>query len=145
MSQATDKKQWIADVVAAYEGGASDPEILKIMRVTQSTFDNYYDTVPAFKEVVDLGRAMAKAWWLEQGRLNIHNTKFNTTLWAFHMKNLYGWADKTETVNTNENYDNMDLNQIESMLRKKLPGMYKMLKPEMTDAEVVSLDAHRSK
>lgn len=145
MSQATDKKQWISDVVEAYEGGASDPEILKIMRVTQPTFDKYYDEVPAFREVVDLGRAMAKAWWMEQGRANISNTKFNTTLWAFHMKNLYGWADKTESVNTNENYEGMDLNQIEGILRKKLPGMYKMLQPDMTNAEVVSLDAHRSK
>lgn len=143
MSQAPDKKEWISNVVAAYENGASDPEVLRIMRITQGLFDKYYDELPAFKDIVDLGRVMAKAWWLEQGRLNINNTKFNTTLWAFHMKNLYGWADKTENVNTNENFENLDLNQIEGLLRKKLPQVYKTLKPDMTTAEIVSLDSHR--
>lgn len=142
-SKREEKKQWIQAVVAAYENGASDHEICKIMRITYDTFQKYYDEAASFKELVEMGRAMAKAWWYEQGRINIDNTKFNTSLWMFNMKNRYGWADKTENVNTNENWDNMDLDQLEQRLRKLAPKAFKLLKPSMTDAEVVALDSRR--
>jgi hypothetical protein len=143
MTQPSDKKQWVEDVVAAYENGASDYEICKVMRITYGTFQKYYDETENFRNLVEMGRAMAKAWWYEMGRTNIHNTKFNTSLWMFNMKNRYGWADKTENVNTNENFENLDLDTLEQRLRKMAPSVYKILKPEMTDAEIVSLDAHR--
>ena len=139
----SEKKQWIEDVVSAYEDGASDHEVCKIMRITYAVFQRYYDDTENFRNLVEMGRTMSKAWWYEMGRANIHNTKFNTSLWMFNMKNRYGWADKTENVNTNENNENLDLDALEQKLRKLAPSVYKILKPEMTEAEVVSLNAYR--
>jgi hypothetical protein len=135
-------KAWINDLKDAYLQGASDVEICKILKMTQREFDSYYEKSPNFKEMVDIGRMMAKAWWYEQGRRNIENTKFNTTLWSFNMKNRYGWADKTENTSVDADFEDMDLSKLEQMLRKKAPSVLRLIKPTMTDAEIVNLDAN---
>lgn len=134
-------KEWINELKDAYLQGASDVEICKILKMTQKEFDAYYERSPSFKEMVDIGRMMAKAWWYEQGRRNIENTKFNTTLWSFNMKNRYGWADKTENTSVDADFENMDLAQLEQTLRKKAPSVLRMIKNTMTDAEIVKLDS----
>lgn len=135
-------KEWINELKDAYLQGASDVEICKILKMTQKEFDSYYERSASFKEMVDIGRMMSKAWWYEQGRRNIENTKFNTTLWSFNMKNRYGWADKTENTSVDADFEDMDLNKLESMLRKKAPSVLRLLKPTMTDAEIVNLDSN---
>lgn len=35
-------------------------------------------------------------WWMEQGRLNIHNKGFNHQLWMNNMTNLFRWSNKLE-------------------------------------------------
>ena len=134
-------KEWINELKDAYLQGASDVEICKILKMTQKEFDAYYEKSPSFKEMVDIGRMMAKAWWYEQGRRNIENTKFNTTLWSFNMKNRYGWADKTENTSVDADFEKMDLAQLEQTLRKKAPSVLRMVKATMTDAEIVKLDS----
>jgi hypothetical protein len=137
----SDVKQWVNELKDAYSQGASDPEICKILKITQREFDQNYEKSAAFKELVDIGRMMSKAWWLEQGRRNIENTKFNTTLWSFNMKNRYGWADKTENTSVDGDLEDKSLDQLEHLLRRKAPTVLRLLKPTMTDADIVSLDA----
>lgn len=119
----------------AYMNGASDMEICKILRMTYSEFQEKYDSNLAFRKVVDIGRMMQQAWWLEQGRHNIHNSKFNTSLWMFNMKNRFGWADKTETVN--QDLGPQSLDELKQKLVKMLPAMAKQLVPEMTSAQLL--------
>lgn len=119
----------------AYMNGASDMEICKILRMTYSEFQNKYETTPAFRKVVDIGRMMQQAWWLEQGRQNLANNKFNTPLWAFNMKNRFGWADKTETVNQDVGPQSLD--ELKQKLAKMLPTFAKQLAPEMTAAQLL--------
>lgn len=132
-------------IIEAYENGYSDVEICRILKITQKKFDSLYESHASFREMVDVGRAMAKAWWWAKGRENIDNTKFNTTLWAFNMKNRYGWADKTEAVNTNNNYEDMDLDALSNQMRKMLPHIIADIQPDVPAAKVIDLDAVRSK
>jgi hypothetical protein len=108
----------------AYEEGASDAEVCKILKVRPRDFEQKYQTNPAFRELIDIGRMRRKAYWMEQGRLNLFNPKFNRNLWLDFMKNEFGWADKSEVV-TNERdktLDEMRL-ELEPTIKKLLETM----------------------
>lgn len=87
---------WVQKARKGYEEGASDVEICRLIGITKQTFDNYYSTNPSFKKFVEMGRTLSAAWWHSQGRLNLDNRAFNTSLWTFNMKNRFGWAEKSE-------------------------------------------------
>jgi hypothetical protein len=52
--------------------------------------------VPEFAEAVELGEALSGLWWREQGRLNLGNKYFNSTLFMMNMQNRFGWTRKLE-------------------------------------------------
>jgi hypothetical protein len=84
----------------AYENGSSDIEVCKILKIRMRDFEQRYQTNQAFREVIDTGRMMRRAYWMQQGRENLFNPKFNRNLWLDFMKNEFGWADKSEVVTT---------------------------------------------
>lgn len=54
---------------------------------------------PAMAAAMETGLDLSQAWWEEQGRINLHNPKFQWTGWIFNMKNRFGWSDRrTEIV-----------------------------------------------
>lgn len=126
---------WVERVREAYENGASDVEICAVMKITYSQFQDAYMRDSNFRKAVDIGRAMSKAWWYSQGRRNIGNNKFNTALWNFNMKNLFGWADKTENVNQEVTDESVDA--LASRLEKLLPGVLGKLHPGATQAQLL--------
>ncbi len=128
-------------VAEAYENGAHDIEICKVLRLTPSKFEQYYREDAKFKEVVDLGRTLSKAYWYEQGRTQLQNPKFNNTLWAFNMKNRFGWADKTETVTKDESEESIET--LKNKLDKQLPALLRKLYPEMTEAELLTMASNQ--
>lgn len=91
-------KGWASIAADMYKDGASDTEIKAKLKVTTGLWDSLYNDPLAsnFREVVDFGRMLAKAWWLSEGRSNLQNKIFNANLWHMNMKNRYGWSDKTE-------------------------------------------------
>lgn len=115
-----DKKSidWNA-LLKHYEDGASDVEVAKHLGVTMVRFYDLIETVPAFADFVDKGRTLAQAWWYEQGRKNLWEPKFNTTLWNFQMKNKFGWADKVESKD-NTGTDPVNLDEAKAQLQSAL-------------------------
>ena len=91
-------KGWEQVVATEYREGASDTEVRAKLRVTLSLWQSLYNDPQAssFREVVDIGRMLAKGWWLEQGRKALRDRAFNANLWHMNMKNRYSWSDKTE-------------------------------------------------
>jgi hypothetical protein len=47
---------------------------------------------PEMDDAVREGQAASLAWWVNKGRVNIDNTKFNTGLYCFMMANMFGWS-----------------------------------------------------
>lgn len=133
--QVVDRAGWIAELEEAYREGASDHEVCSILKITYKKFQNYYESNPSFKELVDIGRTLSHAWWLTQGRKNITNGKFNTSLWNFNMKNRFGWADKTESKSLQS--EDYDLDSLSTKLRTMLPDILQKLHPDMTQAAVL--------
>lgn len=133
----TDPRPLQVQVAEAYEQGAHDIEICKILRLTLRQFQNYYQTDAKFREVVDIGRVMSQAYWLEAGRKNLGNSKFNNGLWSFNMKNRFGWADKTENVNSEVSDDSVEA--LSSKLHSLLPKVLKKLYPDATEADLLAM------
>jgi len=132
-----DDRPMAVRVQEAYENGANDIEIMEIMKITQGKFRSMYENNQHFREAVDLGRVMSQAWWLKTGRKNLTNRTFNTSLWAFNMKNRFGWAEKTD--NTNQDATELTTEQMADKLSKMLPGTLSRLFPEKTQQELLSV------
>jgi hypothetical protein len=98
-------------IEAAYASGASDIEICRILKVRPIKFEERYRKDAVFRELIDTGRMLRRAWWMEQGRLNLHNPKFNRNTWLDYMKNEFGWAEKVETVSDDKNKSYDELKQ----------------------------------
>lgn len=92
-----------------YAAGGSDIEVAVLLGLTRKGFYQLIEDEPDFAKLVDKGRALAEAWWYEQGRLALNKEKFQTALYNFQMKNRYGWADKIDTgEKSNDQPQNLD-------------------------------------
>ena len=103
-----------------YQVGASDTEIKAKLRLTDGTWANLYnDPEFPFREVVDFGRILAKAWWLTIGRENVSKPAkdFNANLWLMNMKNRWNWSDKT-TVKSTKDVEDMDSEELDAKVRE---------------------------
>ena len=89
---------WDRVVGQEYKEGASDTEVRAKLRITDALFQSLYHDPQSssFREIIDIGRMLAKGWWLEVGRKALRDKQFNAALWHMNMKNRYGWSDKTE-------------------------------------------------
>jgi hypothetical protein len=114
---------WLDVALSIYKEGGSDEEVMREFRITREVFSNLYTSDELFEAVIDHGRLCRHAWFLEMGRKNISNKGFNTPLWTFHMKNLYGWADKQEQTISEGELETLDKAEIDrrfAELEKKL-------------------------
>lgn len=141
MAHSTDQvvgsgKAWAEQVISMYEEGCSDAEVAASLRVPVRQYHQQIADNVAFGQLVEYGRTLSQAFWEKQARKNIGNKQFNTSLWAFYMKNKFGWADKTETTNIDEN-PNMDLDQLRAKVYKDVADLIKLQTPELTDAQRV--------
>lgn len=104
------KDPWYRTLLSLYDLGASDREVMRALDLTPAAFEALYKDATAsnFAELVDLGRGFAHAWWESQGRVNLQNPKFQTSLWTIQMKNRFGWSEKSEQSMTNLDFRNLD-------------------------------------
>jgi hypothetical protein len=127
---------WIELTMETYRAGGSDVEVCKAIKTTLKKFNEMVANNPKFAELVEYGRLLSEAWWMEQARFALTNKQFNTPLWAFYMKNKFGWADKTENVERlPDELANVDA--VRDKLMKGLPKLLKTLRPELTEAQVL--------
>lgn len=87
-------------LIKLYELGAADVEIAKELGITVAKFRSLVKDNVQFATFVERGNTLAMAYFYKIGREGIFDKTFNTTLWAFNMKNRFGWADKVESTTT---------------------------------------------
>lgn len=119
---------WEKTLAAEYMAGASDIEVMAELRITKGLFDKLYSdpSTSVFKEVVDFGRMMQKAWWYKAGRLNLSNRQFNGNLWYMVMKNRFGWSEKTTT--TTKESEDLTAEELDARIDEALKKFRKVAK-----------------
>lgn len=115
---------WKQKALAAYKDGASDAEVIGLMQITRSKFDDLCRTDPDFADLVEFGRDLSKAFWYSMGRINLENNRFNTSLWYANMKNRFGWSDKVTNEERKAVEEKSD-DELLAELRAKLAKMEK--------------------
>lgn len=134
--QQTSGAAWSREVIALYEEGASDAEVSAHLRVPIRAFYQRMQESPAFNDLIEFGRTLSKAYWEGLARKNVGNKSFNSSLYAFYMKNRHGWADKIETSGSTENV-NYNVDEIRQQALTAIEKFIKKNSPELTDAQHV--------
>jgi hypothetical protein len=128
---------WRDEILGMYEAGATNEEVIAwIAKVRKGKFNNnmfyrWARNVPQFKFVVNLGGLYKKAWWLRQGRINIHDGKFNTPLYIRMMTNLFAWrTDSSVIESVGDKIDLSTLTEDELQLYRKLREKMKQVQEQ---------------
>lgn len=134
MTNPAEGKTFAKQVVDMYAEGRSDAEVAAELKITIKDYYKQIGESATFAQLVEFGRTLSQAFWESQYRKNLGNKNFNTALLNFYMKNKYGWADKTETTNSNENV-NTDLDSLRTQVNAQVERFIKQNTPELTDAK----------
>ena len=128
--------EWARKLIGYYEAGYSDAEVAAELKITIKEFNKQLAENPGFNKLVQFGRTLSTAFWEGLARKNIVNKQFNTPLYNFYMKNKYGWADKIETNNSNDN-TNMNMDALKAELARKLKKLTDDNSFDITEAQRV--------
>ena len=79
-------------MMALYDEGGSDEEVMKLLRVLPKDFEKKLASDKDFKKLIEAGRVASKAWWLALGR-QCARTKGSGefAFWAANMDHRFGW------------------------------------------------------
>lgn len=138
VSKAAEAK-WAQTLMSEYAEGASDVEIMAALRMSRSKFDENYANNPVFRELVDIGRIQASAFWHRIARKNIMTKEFNTSVWSFTMKNRFGWAEKSEATVNELPKEQKSTDEIRQQLVAMLPGVAKQLHVTKKESDLLIL------
>lgn len=130
------KTDWVKKITDSYREGYSDVEVCRELGITNKQFNKLYSENDKFAEIVDFGRMLSHAWWMEKARKNLNDRTFNTSLYIIVMKNRYGWAEKIEAAALDAT-DAQSVKELKAKLEKELPKLMKSLNPELTDAKLL--------
>lgn len=81
--------------------GLSAVEIAAEFGVSMKTLKKWDETFEEFHEAFEVGAALHEAWYIQKGKDNLDNMRYNTTLYKYLTGNKLGWAEKTESKNLN--------------------------------------------
>ena len=83
-------------VEGLFDQGGTIVEASRLMGIHRSTFNRWVSSTGKdkqnFREVVEIGKEAAEAWWIRQGRENLDTRGFNHGLWLMNMVNRFGWT-----------------------------------------------------
>lgn len=89
--------------------GKSQVFMAKALGISRSTLFKMKEEDEEFSDALDEALAEAQMWFENIGREGIFmggkDNPFQANLWALHMKNRFGWAEKQEVQQTNKNFN----------------------------------------
>lgn len=86
-------------VIELMREGASIEEVCYELDIAKQTFYNWCEKYPELMDAKKRGTDLACGWWMKQGRVNLKDRDFSSTLFYMNMKNRFKWSDKHEVDN----------------------------------------------
>jgi DNA-binding transcriptional regulator YiaG len=83
--------------------GLSRIEIAAHFEVSVITLTKWEQTYKEMNIAVEIGDALVKSWWMNQGKEALEDNRYNNTMFKFLTGNTFGWSDKIEQTNMNMN------------------------------------------
>lgn len=83
--------------------GKSEVEIAAELGISIATMRKWADKYKEFSVAYEIGQSMHEAWWIQEGKDNLHNRFYQTGLFKFLTGNKLGYSEKVETKNLNQN------------------------------------------
>ena len=84
--------------------------------VLEDKLQKWMEKFPEFNQAVKIGMTIGYEWWLEAGRLNIHNNKFNNGLYEMQMRNRFKWLER---IGGNMNNIQNNLQMVQNIVGEK--------------------------
>jgi hypothetical protein len=101
--------------------GASLEEIKAKFKLYNKTYRRFLVDFPEFKEVIEEGKELSKAWWMKTGRLQLWNKNFSYTGWYMQMKNRFGWTDRQEQTHVLDVPSRITIQKADRVIELKPP------------------------
>ncbi len=116
-----EKPDWQKKMLAMYAAGCSNREVMRELDLTPNRWRALEKDILAsdFAELVEYGLMLSAAWWEEQGRVNLRNKDFNTSLWLANVKARLGWGTDAANESEMQASDSEDLKRQLSVLMDK--------------------------
>lgn len=127
MNSSTETSTWVDVLLKEYSEGADDIEVMAALGLSRADFNNYYETEPAFREQVDVGRMRSSAFWRTVARKHLFNKSLNVPVWTFVMKNREGWAEKSESLTNELPANQKTLDELRTEIVAQLPNIKEKL------------------
>lgn len=126
-------------MMALYEEGGSDKEVMKLLRILPKDFEKKLLQDKDFRQLVEWGRIASEAWWLKLGR-DCARTKGSGeyNFWALNMDHRFGWK-KTSAV-TVEEKEVEDPKALIKDLNSRFRKISRHIKPEAALGEEFDTD-----
>lgn len=94
------RPEYCSKVIEHMSKGFSFESFAGIVGTTESTVWNWANDFPEFLEAKKQAYARSRVFWEQQGIIGLFSDKdgpkLNTGVWAFNMKNRFGWTDRQE-------------------------------------------------
>jgi len=74
--------------------GKTIHSVLAEFGIQENVLLGWMKKFPEFDRAVRVGMVIGYEWWLEAGRKNISNNKFNNQLYEMQMRNRFRWLDR---------------------------------------------------
>jgi transposase len=92
-------------IIELMRAGYSILEVAYQLEVHKDTIYEWEKVHSEFSDALKKARDYSEGWWLLQGRNNLNNKEFNSTLWYMNMKNRHKWSDKVDNTHTVINHE----------------------------------------
>ena len=126
---ASEKPDWQKKMLAMYAAGCSNREVMRELDLTPQRWKALEADIISsdFAELVEYGLMLSAAWWEEQGRINLRNKDFNTSLWLANVKARLGWGTDAQNESEIRTSDAEDLKrQLDVLMDKYKNGQAKV-------------------
>lgn len=116
-------------ILHTYNDGGFDAAVCAAIQVSKEEFDDRIKTDEDFKRIISFGRTLCQARWESAYNEARKGGVFKSaTMINFAMKNMFGWAEKSETTNSDLlSIEGMSRDEVEQKLRDLGPNVFELI------------------